>query len=274
MKSILITGGSGSFGTAFTRRLIEGNLAERICIFSRGEHRQAEMAKEMNNDDRLRFFIGDVRDYDRLCGAMDGCEVVIHAAALKRIENGFHHREEVRKTNIQGTKNVIEAARDVGVEKVVGLSTDKAFEPVSPYGKSKRRLEELFAEANGGFTKFAIIRYGNVWKAGGSVVPKWQSDIARGAESVLVTDLACTRFYMLMREAVEVVLRTINIMKGGDLVIPVLPAYQIGDLVEAMGIRADICGLPKWEKLHESMDEHHSSDNARRMTVEELRAAL
>ncbi len=274
MKSILITGGSGSFGTAFTKRLLEDNLAERICIFSRGEHHQAEMAKEFNNNDRLRFFIGDVRDRWRLCRAMEQCDVVVHAAALKRIEVGHYNPIEMVKTNVHGAINVIEAAKDAKVSKVVALSTDKAFQPISPYGQSKAIAESLFRAANGIKPKFAVVRYGNVWKSAGSVVPKWQSDIARGAESVLVTDLACTRFYMLMREAVEVVLRTVDVMKGGDLVIPDLPAYQLGDLVQAMGVRAEVCGLPKWEKLHESMDEDRSSDNARRLTIEELRAAL
>ncbi len=274
MKSILITGGSGSFGTAFTRRLLEDNLAERVCIFSRSEHRQAEMAKEFDNNARLRFFIGDVRDRWRLCRAMDSCDVVVHAAALKRIEVGHYNPIEMVKTNINGAINVIEAAKDAEVSKVVALSTDKAFQPISPYGQSKAIAESLFRAANGAKPKFTVVRYGNVWKSAGSVVPKWQSNIARGAESVRVTNMACTRFFMLMREAVEVVLRTIDVMKGGELVIPNLPAYQLGDLVEAMGVRAEVCGLPEYEKLHESLDEDRSSDMAERMTVEELRAAL
>ncbi len=274
MKSILITGGSGSFGTAFTRHLLEDNLAERVCIFSRSEHCQAEMAKEFNNDLRLRFFIGDVRDRWRLCRAMEQCDVVVHAAALKRIEVGHYNPIEMVKTNINGAINVIEAAKDAKVGKVVALSTDKAFQPISPYGQSKAIAESLFRAANGPGTRFAVIRYGNVWKSAGSVVPKWQSDIARGAESVRVTDLACTRFFMLMREAVEVVLRTIDVMKGGELVIPDLPAYQLGDLIKALGVRAEVCGLPEYEKLHESLDGSRSSDKARRMTVEELRVAL
>jgi UDP-N-acetylglucosamine 4,6-dehydratase len=174
MQSILITGGSGSFGTAFTRRLLEDKLAERICIFSRGEHRQAEMAKEFNNDPRLRFFIGDVRDRWRLARAMDGCDVVVHAAALKRIETAHYNPSEVVLTNVHGAMNVIEAAKDVGVQKVVALSTDKAFQPISPYGQSKAIAESLFRAANGNRTKFAVIRYGNVWKSAGSVVPTWQ----------------------------------------------------------------------------------------------------
>jgi UDP-N-acetylglucosamine 4,6-dehydratase len=226
----------------------------------------------------LRMFIGDVRDRDRLRRAMDGVEYVVHAAALKRIETAQYNPLEVKKTNIDGAANVIEAAQDAGVRKVVGLSSDKAFEPVSPYGTSKAFAESLFLTANNtrgwkGPT-FAVCRYGNVWLSTGSVVPTWREILARGEISVPVTDPECTRFFMTMDQAVDLVLNTIETMEGGEVVIPILPAYRLGDLASAMGAAMSVRGLPSFEKLHESMAAGNSSDRARRMTVAELREAL
>jgi FlaA1/EpsC-like NDP-sugar epimerase len=282
VKSVLITGGSGAFGTAFVRYILtRGAEPWRIAILSRSEHRQAEMAREMAPLDpkerRLRFFIGDVRDRDRLFRAMEGIDTVIHAAALKRIEVGAYNPMEVMKTNILGAANVIEAAKDAGVAKVVALSTDKAFAPVSPYGTSKAFAESLFLAANNARGKtgpaFAVVRYGNVWNSTGSVVPTWLKMLETG-ETVPVTDPECTRFYMTMDQAVNLVLNTILIMQGGEIIIPRLPAYRLGDLAEAMGAQMQINGLPSWEKRHESMGEGNSSDTARRMSVAELREAL
>jgi FlaA1/EpsC-like NDP-sugar epimerase len=282
VKSVLITGGSGAFGTACARRLlVTSPLPHRIVIFSRGEHRQADMARELapldDPDQRLRFFIGDVRDRDRLRRAMKGIDVVIHAAALKRIEVGAYNPMEVLKTNILGAANVIEAATDAGVDRIVGLSSDKAFEPVSPYGTSKAFAESLFLAANntrGNFgPRFSVVRYGNVWNSTGSVVPTWRRILEIG-ETVPVTDPECTRFFMTMDEAVSLVLNTAETMRGGEIAIPELPAYRLGDLAEAMGAKMDVRGLPLYEKRHESMGTGNSSDQARRMTVEELRSAL
>ena len=284
MRSVLITGGSGAFGTACARRLLTSYNPGpgRIVIFSRGEHRQAEMARELEPLDpkaRLRFFIGDVRDRDRLRRAMSGIEVVIHAAALKRIEVGAYNPLEVKKTNIDGAANVIEAADDALVDRVVALSSDKAFEPISPYGTSKAFAESLFLAANNTRgnhgPRFAVVRYGNVWKSTGSVVPTWQKILTSAfSRLVPVTDPECTRFFMTMQEAVDLVLRTVETMKGGETVIPTLPAYRLGDLARAMGATMRVTGLPAWEKLHESMGAGNSSDKARRMTVDELRKAL
>lgn len=276
MKSILITGGSGGFGQAFTERLLRDNLATRVCIYSRGEHTQADMRRRFKNDDRLRFFIGDVRDRMRLLRAMADCDVVVHAAALKRIEVGFYNPQEMVKTNVLGAVNVIEAARDAGIRKVVALSTDKAYQPISPYGHSKALAEALFLAANTGerSPRFALVRYGNVWCAPGSVVPTWKQMLEDGEEKVPMTDPEATRFFMWMHEAVDLVLDTIRTMKGGEIAIPVLPAYRLGDLAEAMGAKAVITGLPHWEKVHESMSELSCSKDARRMTIEELRRAL
>ena len=277
MTSVLITGGSGAFGTACAKRLL-GLGANRIVIFSRGEHRQAEMARAIPDpDQRLRFFIGDVRDRERLRRAMEGIEVVIHAAALKRIEVGAYNPLEVMKTNIFGSANVIEASHDAGVETVVALSSDKAFEPISPYGTSKAFAESLFLAADGSRgamgPKFSVVRYGNVWGSTGSVVPTWRSILA-SSDTVPVTDPECTRFYMTMSEAVDLVLKTAKSSPGGTIAIPALPAYRLGDLAEAMGAKMNIIGLPVYEKLHESMAVGNSSDKARRMSVAELKSIL
>jgi len=293
MRSVLITGGSGAFGTACARRLLDKRSdPDRIVIYSRSEHRQADMVRELADPkQRLRFFIGDVRDRDRLRRAMEGIEVVIHAAALKRIEVGAYNPLEVKKTNIDGAANVIEAATDAGVRRVVALSTDKAFQPVSPYGTSKAFAESLFLAANNTRgnhgPRFAVVRYGNVWNSTGSVVPTWRKIIEQqppygqamdaipgDIPLVPVTDPECTRFFMTMDEAVELVLHTATSMNGGETVIPHLPAYRLGDLADAMGARMRIIGLPEWEKLHESMGPFNSSDKARRMTVAELREQL
>ncbi len=271
MRSVLITGGTGSFGRAFAMHLRHTDV-QRIAILSRGEHAQAAMRDELLVK-RMRFFIGDVRDRERLRRAFNGIDVVIHAAALKRIEVGHYNPDEMVKTNILGAINVIEACRDAGVKKCVALSSDKAFQPISPYGQSKALAETLFRSQSGSFTSFAVTRYGNVWRSQGSVVPRWR-DILRTANAVPVTDPDATRFFMRMDEAVTLVSNTIRDMKGGELVIPTLPAYRLGDLAEAMGAQMKVIGMPEYEKKHEGMCDGNTSDKARRMTVDELREIL
>lgn len=274
--SILITGGTGSFGRAFTKRLLDEGC-ERICIFSRGEHAQADMCASFGNDERLRWFIGDVRDKDRLKRAMKGVKVVIHAAALKRIEVGHYNPVEMVKTNVLGAVNVIEAAMDTGVKRVVALSSDKAYQPVSPYGCSKAMAESLFLEANNTTSdlgpNFSVCRYGNVAGSKGSVIPKWR-EILKETDTVPVTDPDCTRFWMTMDEAVALVLDTMQTMRGGELAIPSLPAYRLGDLAEALNAKMNVTGLNGFEKKHEGMRDGLTSDMARRMSVEELRKGL
>lgn len=277
--SILITGGTGFFGRSFVRRALNDDLTDRICVFSRSEWAQAQMRVEFNDDPRIRWFIGDVRDRDRLRRAMEGVGTVIHAAALKRIEVGDYAPDEMVKTNVLGSLNVIDAAFDAGVKKVVALSTDKAYQPISPYGQSKAIAESLFINANNIYgehgPKYSVVRYGNVWGSTGSVVPRWRKMIEGGADEVPVTDPECSRFFMRKEEAVDLVLDTVKTMKGGELVIPEwLPAYTVGDLAEAMGVRANVIGLPAFEKRDEGMRDGLTSDKARRMTIEELRAAL
>lgn len=284
--SYLISGGSGALGTALARQLMKDVTIARIVIFSRGEFRQHQMEQELTPLDRhkqLRFFIGDVRDRDRLKRAMYGVDVVIHAAALKRIEVGHYNPIEMVKTNVGGAINIIEAAQDMSVEKVLGVSSDKAYQPISPYGHSKAMAEDLFLASNntGGWSgpKFAVCRYGNVWNSTGSVVPTWRvmkviASVDGKNAVVPVTDPDCTRFFMTMDQAVDLVIGTIKTMKGGETAIPALPAYRLGDLADAMKCGMKVTGLPRWEKKHESMNETSCSETARQMTVEELREHL
>ncbi len=283
MRSILITGGTGSFGQAFAKKLLTLNWQaygamskpDRIIIYSRGEHKQFQMSETLEDPDgRMRYFIGDVRDKDRLTMAMKGVDIVIHSAALKRIEVGFYNPIEMKKTNVDGACNVIEAAMNAGVGKVVALSTDKAYQPVSAYGHSKAMAETLFLGANrmtGEYPPhFSVTRYGNVWRSAGSVVPKWEEILDNAAARVVpVTDPGCTRFFMTMDQAIDLVMKAIG-EKGGILHIPTLPAYRLGDLAKAMAAEMKITGLPEYEKKHEGMCDGNTSDIARRMSVQEL----
>ncbi len=284
MKSVLITGGTGTLGDGIVGRLLEQDICRRICIYSRGEKQQSDMARRYNNE-RLRFFIGDVRDYIRLRRAMDGCDTVIHAAALKRIEVGVYNPEEMIKTNVLGTANVVEASRDTRVQRCILISTDKAYEPISPYGYSKALAESLFIAANASRRPsgplYGGVRYGNVWCSAGSVVPLWRAELSNGRRPV-IRDPNCTRFFMLLSQAVDFVLGAIARMQGGEIFIPEdLPAYKLNDLACAMMTGKlefppdlDPNGLPAHEKLHESMKKGICSKDARRMSIAELRSHL
>lgn len=263
--SVLITGGAGYFGRAFAEYLIRETIAARVCIYSRDEYKHALLRQDAASwesatvapEKRMRYFIGDVRDVQRLTRAMQGCNVVIHAAALKRVEVGETDPEEMAKTNVMGAVNVIEAARLAKVDRVIMLSTDKACMPINAYGASKLLAEKLFlaANANSGRRgpKFAVTRYGNVSGSTGSVIPTWRKLIANGALTVPVTDLRCTRFWMDLHHAVGLVNWTMTRMIGGETVVPTLPAYRVGDLAAAMGGRAVEVGLKSGEKFDESM---------------------
>lgn len=279
LGSVLITGGSGAFGKAFVSRLLRSNLSDRVCIFSRGEHAQALMREEFDSDPRLRFWIGDVRDEARLRRAMRGVDLVVHAAALKRIEVGVTDPLEMVKTNVGGAISVIEAAQDANVARVVALSTDKASNPRSPYGLSKAMAEALFLAANNtvGATgpRFACVRYGNVWGSTGSILPKWREILRSGRDTVPVTSPEATRFWMSLDQAVDLVLEAADQIYQRDLFLPSeMPAYAVGDLAKAMGAKMDVRGLPEWEKAHEEIEPGVTSDQARRMTVAELQALL
>ena len=276
MSGVLITGGSGYLGHGLVHRLLEVGH-ERVCIYSRGEYAQARMRAWFNDDERLRFFIGDVRDMERLERAFESVDVVIHAAALKRIEVGAYNPDEMEKTNIRGSANVIEAARRAGVKKCVLVSSDKAYEPVSPYGQTKAIAESLFMAANSispNGTKYDVCRYGNVAGSTGSVIPTWREQIKRSGR-VRLTDPSCTRFWMSREEAVDLVLGAAFSESRGEMHIPVLPAFRLIDLARAMDAEEiDYVGLGKFEKLHETLRHGDSSDKARRMSVEELRERL
>lgn len=276
MRSVLISGGSGFLGRHLTQELLARGEYARICIYSRDEVKQAKMREEFQDDSRLRWFIGDVRDYDRLERAMDGCELVIHGAALKRIELAQYCPDELVKTNVLGSMNVVNAAAKAGVEKAVLVSSDKAYQPISAYGQTKAIAESLFLSANNMYPhiRYSVVRYGNVWRSTGSVVPIWEQQISEG-KAITVTDPECTRFYMTIDQAVDIVLETAETMEGGETNVPDLPAYQLHDLAWAMGRAAwKVTGLPDWEKRHENMDDDHCSKDARRMTIPELEEAL
>lgn len=285
MNNILITGGTGFFGQGMVRHLLTKPWAERICIFSRDEAKQAMMRAQIADPNRrLHWFIGDVRDRARLTRAMNQVHTVIHAAALKRVEVGEYNPGEMVKTNVLGAMNVIEAATDAGVRHVVALSSDKACQPRNGYGASKLMMEKLILGANNarGMTgpRFACTRYGNVANSTGSVIPTWRAAIEAGRRPI-ITDPDATRFWMTLQEAIDLVLNTAETMNGGELVIPDLPAYRLGDLLGVLPRKvqdlptAEHVGLGPGEKLHERMKEDGpDSSQVRRMTVDELREAL
>lgn len=277
MNSFLVVGGTGTFGKAMVRRLLDTD-AEVIRVFSRCEYKQSIMKREVGNDSRLRFFIGDVRDSERLKRAMWGVDVVFHAAALKRVDACEYDPEECVKTNVIGSMNVIEAAIDCGVQKVVALSTDKAAEPINTYGASKMLLERMFLAIGQSRQMLrplmTVTRYGNIIGSTGSVLPVWRKMISDGHTSVPVTDPEATRFFMTIDQAVELVYAAAFTETSGDLVIPELPAYRLGDLAEALNVGMHIIGMPATEKLHEVMIPGRPSCAARRMTIEELREAI
>lgn len=277
MRNVLVTGGAGFFGQGFVRAALDRPGVERVCVFSRGEYPQALMRQAFGQEPRLRFFIGDVRDAGRLERAMHEVDVVVHAAALKRVEVGEYDATEMCKTNVMGAMNVIEAATRAGVRKVVALSTDKACEPVNAYGATKLASEKMFLAANNSKGAsgpiYAVCRYGNVSGSTGSVIPTWRTALQRG-HMVQLTNPDATRFWMTRDEAVKLVMDTIDTMQGGELVIPELPAYRLGDLAEAMGVSYVLTGMGAGEKLHEAMRPNETSDKARRLSVPEIKEAL
>ena len=271
MRSVLITGGTGTFGRAFVQAAL--TQCDRICVFSRDELKQSEMREEFPSL-KLRWFIGDVRDQERLRRAMDGCDTVVHAAALKRVEVGEFDAPEMVKTNVLGTMNLIEASHDAAVQKVIVLSTDKASVPVSAYGATKLLMERLVVCAqnargeNG--PRFATVRCGNFAGSRGSIIPTWRQMLAKGAVTLPVTDRRCTRFIMRVEEAVSEVFELEREMEGGELVMPHLSAFRVIDLAEAMGAHWHEVGLRPGERLHEQMTVGVSSEDGPFLSVNEL----
>ncbi len=259
-KTILITGGTGSFGKCFTKYVLEHYNPKKIIIYSRDEFKQFIMQGEFREyADKLRFFIGDVRDKERLMRAFEGVDYVIHAAALKQVPACEYNPNEAIKTNIHGAQNVIDAALDTNVKKVVALSTDKAVNPVNLYGGTKLVSDKLFIAANAyAGTKdinFSIVRYGNVAGSRGSVIPKFYDMIKKGCTELTITDYRMTRFWISLTQGVELVIKALEEATGGETFISKIPSFKISDLAEAMlpGCRTREIGIYPGEKLHEIM---------------------
>lgn len=259
-KTILITGGTGSFGKCFTRYVLTHYEPRKIIIYSRDEFKQWMMAEEFKEyEDKLRFFIGDVRDVERLRRACEGVDYIIHAAALKQVPACEYNPNEAIKTNIHGAMNVIDTALDSGVRKVVALSTDKAVNPVNLYGGTKLVSDKLFVAANAYVgakdINFSIVRYGNVAGSRGSVIPFFRQLIEEGATELPITDVRMTRFWISLTQGVELVIKALAEATGGETFISKIPSFKITDLAEAMlpgcGIRET--GIRPGEKLHEIM---------------------
>lgn len=257
-KDILITGGTGSFGKQYVKTLLANFKPRRIIVFSRDELKQYEMQMEYSAPS-MRYFIGDVRDSARLAQAMRGVDVVIHAAALKQVPAAEYNPMECIKTNIHGAENVIRAAIDNEVSKVIALSTDKAASPINLYGATKLASDKLFVAANnmagGHRTRFSVVRYGNVVGSRGSVVPFFRKLISDGAHELPITDGRMTRFWITLQQGVDFVLQNLSRMQGGEIFVPKIPSIRISDLASAMGpgLTQRIVGIRPGEKLHEVM---------------------
>lgn len=256
-KSIFITGGTGSFGKKCIKTLLKDYSPRRIIIFSRDELKQFEMQQRLNSPS-LRFFLGDVRDKERLVQAMKDVDFVIHAAALKQVPAAEYNPMECIKTNIYGAENVIHAALENNVEKVIALSTDKAANPINLYGATKLASDKLFVAANniasGHKTAFSVVRYGNVVGSRGSVVPFFKKIIAEGADHLPITDKRMTRFWITLSEGVNFVIDNFKRMQGGEIFIPKIPSVLITDLAKSMAdLPLKTIGIRPGEKLHEIM---------------------
>lgn len=257
-KSILITGGTGSFGKAFIRRLLAKHKPRRVAVYSRDELKQFEMQQEFNGPE-MRYFIGDVRDRERLTMAMRGVELVVHAAALKQVPAAEYNPMECVKTNVYGAENVVYAALAHNVDKVIALSTDKAANPINLYGATKLCSDKLFVAANNlagaHRTTFSVVRYGNVVGSRGSVVPYFKKLIDSGADHLPITHEHMTRFWITLKQGVGFVCKNFERMKGGETFVPKIPSVRITDLAKAMApdLPGKIIGIRPGEKLHEVM---------------------
>lgn len=257
-SSILVTGGTGSFGKAFVDYALKHLDPARLVIFSRDELKQYEVKQLFNNDPRMRWFIGDIRDRDRLTRAMHDVDYVVHAAALKQVDTAEYNPFEFVKTNIVGSQNVVEAAIDSGVKKVVALSTDKASSPINLYGATKLTADKLFVSGNhyaaAYETRFAVVRYGNVMGSRGSVIPFFRK-LAEEGKPLPITDFECSRFFITLPSAVQMVVDAFQMMSGGELLVPRIPSMLVTDLAQAIAPGAEMIdvGLRPGEKLHEEM---------------------
>ncbi len=257
-KSVLVTGGTGSFGRQFVRTLLAHYKPARLAVFSRDELKQFEMSQEFNVPE-MRYFMGDVRDRERTRMAFRGVDVVIHAAALKHVPAAEYNPMECIRTNVYGAENVISAAIDNEVEHVIALSTDKAVSPINLYGASKLASDKLFIAANniagGHATRFSVVRYGNVIGSRGSVLPFFRKLLSEGCRELPVTDPRMTRFWLRLQDGVDFVLQSLERMVGGEVFVPKIPSIYITDLVKALGpdVGIRVVGMRPGEKLHEVM---------------------
>jgi UDP-N-acetylglucosamine 4,6-dehydratase len=264
--SILVTGGTGSFGKAFLDTVLTQHNPRRVVIFSRDELKQYEMKQKWGDDLRVRFFLGDIRDLDRLTLAMHGVDLVVHAAALKQVDTAEYNPMEYVKTNVLGSENVIQAAMAAGVGKVVALSTDKASSPVNLYGATKLTADKLFISSNhytfARGTAFCVVRYGNVMGSRGSVIPFFRR-LAEEGKPLPITDTRMTRFWITLPQAVDFVIKSFTDMTGGELYVPRIPSMRVTDLAEAVAPGSELIeiGIRPGEKLHEEMI---STEDARR----------
>ncbi|WP_245644244.1 UDP-N-acetylglucosamine 4,6-dehydratase (inverting) [Magnetospirillum moscoviense] len=269
-KSILVTGGTGSFGHQFARTVLERYDVRRLIIFSRDELKQYEMAREFPESryPAIRYFIGDVRDRERLMMALRGVDIVIHAAALKHVPVAEYNPTECLHTNVWGAENLVWAALNNDLEAVIALSTDKAVNPVNLYGASKLAAEKVFVAANNlrgtSRTRFSVVRYGNVVGSRGSVVPLYQSLIKQGTDHLPITDDRMTRFWITLQQGVDFVLSSYDLMTGGEIFIPKIPSMRITDLAKCLGpnLPHRVIGIRPGEKLHEVMIAEEESRTA------------
>ncbi|WP_246839895.1 UDP-N-acetylglucosamine 4,6-dehydratase (inverting) [Pseudarthrobacter sp. NIBRBAC000502771] len=272
-SSVLITGGTGSLGKALIRELLDNHSVRRLVVFSRDELKQLEVRRMFDDDPRLRWFIGDIRDRKRLDRALHNVDYVVHAAALKQVDTAEYNPFEYVETNVRGSQNVIDACIDAGVKKVVALSTDKASSPINLYGATKLCADRMFISANHYAasypTRFSVVRYGNVMGSRGSIVPIWKQLAAEG-RSLPITDSRMTRFWITLPKAVDFVLDSFDMMTGGELYVPRIPSMRVVDLAEAIapGAATHEIGIRPGEKLHEEMI---ALDDARRTLLMDTR---
>ena len=261
-RSVLVTGGTGSFGQAFVKAMLRHGRPRRLVIFSRDELKQVEMEQALaplDRDGALRFFIGDVRDQRRLVMALRGIEIVVHAAALKHVPVAEYNPFECIHTNVLGAENVVQASIEAGVERVIALSTDKAANPINLYGASKLAADKIFIAANHlsgkGGTRFSVVRYGNVLGSRGSLIPLLRQRMAQGVKEIPITDNRMTRFWITLDQGVAFVCSCLSVMRGGEIFVPKIPSMKIVDLASAVapGQKRKIVGIRPGEKLHEVM---------------------
>jgi UDP-N-acetylglucosamine 4,6-dehydratase len=266
-SSILITGGTGSFGKAMLKELFANHNPRRVAVYSRDEFKQYQMEENLSSSEKqiFRSFIGDVRDKDRLSMALTGVDYVFHAAALKQVPTAEYNPFECIRTNVIGAENVVQASIRAGVKKVIALSTDKAANPVNLYGASKLAADKIFIAGNSfghkSGTSFAVVRYGNVVGSRGSIIPFFKRLVAEGKKTLPITDVRMTRFWITIPQAVNFTLSSLEIMRGGEIFVPKIPSMNVLDLAEAVapGMDHEIIGIRPGEKIHEIMIDEHGA---------------